>query len=342
MRGGTPAPPGLVRALERILLDCPWADAEIPCLVCADRQGKVVGFLGVHVRRMRFDGAPVRLACSGHLVTDPASRATAPGVFLLRRFLAGPQDLSITDGATAEVRRMWETLGGDTYHLAGVRWTRLLRPFRFAAKLLARRGWAALARVWLPLAGLPDRLARQVGPFRFRSPDPWVEPVPLTPELFTGHLPALARGCRLYPDYDRDFAAWLFAELARVTSRGELHAWAVPGERSRPLGWFIYYLAPRDTATVVQVAAAPGAEDTVLGHLFAHAWRRGAAAVQGRVEPNLLPDLARHRSILRYPDALPLVHARRPELLQATHSGRAFLTRLEGEWWMAFHLDRYD
>src|SRR5262249_43311627 len=120
-----------------------------------------------------------------------------------------------------------------------------------------------------------------------------------------------------------------------------LHAWAVPGPQGGPLGWFIYYLVPGDTAMVVQVAAARGAEETVLHTLFAHAWQRGATAVQGRLEPNLLLGVAQHRSLLRYPDALALAHSRRPEVLHVIPSGRAFLTRLEGEWWMAFHLDRY-
>src|SRR5262249_8697356 len=93
---------------------------------------------------------------------------------------------------------------------------------------------------------------------------PSVSP-PLSPRARA--LPPVAKGGRLRPAYDRAFADWLFAELARVESRGHLHAWALPGAPGNPLGWFIYYLLPRDTAKVVQVAAAPGAEEPVLHHL---------------------------------------------------------------------------
>ena len=31
-----------------------------------------------------------------------------------------------------------------------------------------------------------------------------------------------------------------------------------------------------------------------------------------------------------------LVHSRRPEVLDAIHRGTAFLTRMEGEWWISF------
>jgi hypothetical protein len=32
-----------------------------------------------------------------------------------------------------------------------------------------------------------------------------------------------------------------------------------------------------------------------------------------------------------------LVHSRRRELVDAVRCGDAFLTRLDGEWWMSFH-----
>jgi hypothetical protein len=41
------------------------------------------------VRRLRFDGRPITLACSGQLVTEPSLRHLAPGAFLLRRYF-GP------------------------------------------------------------------------------------------------------------------------------------------------------------------------------------------------------------------------------------------------------------
>src|SRR5919106_321765 len=72
--GSSNSPDGLVRYFERTLLDYPWADDEIPSLVHEDGSGAIVGFLGSHVRRIRMDGRPLRVACSGQLVASPAAR----------------------------------------------------------------------------------------------------------------------------------------------------------------------------------------------------------------------------------------------------------------------------
>jgi hypothetical protein len=37
-----------------------------------------------------------------------------------------------------------------------------------------------------------------------------------------------------------------------------------------------------------------------------------------------------------------MVHSNKPELLHAIHRGDAFLTRLEGEWWMRFIGERFE
>ena len=124
MRSEPRAPASLVRAFEQFLLESPTQDPEITSLV-AESDDKIVGFLGVHARRMVFQGEPIRGAVSGQLVAEAGGPV---GVLLMRKFLAGPQDFSVTDGATAFIRRVWESLGGDTLHLPCVRWTRLLRP----------------------------------------------------------------------------------------------------------------------------------------------------------------------------------------------------------------------
>jgi len=44
-------------------------------------------------------------------VSDPAVRGRAAGTLLLRHYLAGPQDLIITN-AGADTTRIWTALGG--------------------------------------------------------------------------------------------------------------------------------------------------------------------------------------------------------------------------------------
>jgi hypothetical protein len=72
----------------------------------------------------------------------------------------------------------------------------------------------------------------------------------------------------------------------------------------------------------------------VLDNLFAHAVAQGGAAVQGRVESNILAEVAQRRALFRF-SARSLIHAKDTDLLGAVTSGHALLTRLEGEWWMA-------
>ena len=77
-RSGSRAPaPGLEAYFERTFFDHPWFDPEIPSLVYVDDDGAIAGFLGSSVRRLLFDGRPVRMAVSGPLVADPSVRRRA-------------------------------------------------------------------------------------------------------------------------------------------------------------------------------------------------------------------------------------------------------------------------
>jgi hypothetical protein len=339
VRGEDRASEGLRQTFESLLLHGPQ-DPELPSLVAEN--GKLIGHLGVYPRTFSFEGAPIRAAVSAQLVTDPESRRFAPGLQLTRRFLEGPQDLSIADGATYDVRRMWEALGGETYHLACIRWTRILSPFRFLGRTLGRRpGVAGRLATWLPLWAVLDVVGRRLPPSKALPPEDYAEPVALTEESLVADLPGLMRHMRLRPQYDPPFARWLFRSLGAVRARGALHAWIVPGERG-PRGCFVYYLGKDRIATVMQVLAPPASMDVVFDHLIEHARRQGAVAVQGRVEPACLPSVARHRSVLQYPDALVLVHARRAEITHAIQNGRGGFARLDGEYWMSPHLEVYE
>ena len=136
--GGATASPELRAWFERVVFDHPWVDPEIPSLVAIE-DGDVTGFLASHARRLRIDRSPGRLACSGQLVVDPTARRHATGALLLRTYLDGPQDLTITDGATELIRAMWERLGGELAHPQCLEWLKPLRPGSLAAVLWAQQ-----------------------------------------------------------------------------------------------------------------------------------------------------------------------------------------------------------
>jgi hypothetical protein len=338
--GHDPAPPHLAEYFERTFFDCPWQDAATPSLVYEEAGGRIVGFLGTHVRRLRLDGRPIRVACGGQLVVDPAARRHGAGPFLFRAFMAGPQDATITDGANDIVRRMWEIAGGEVAHLKALRWTRVLQPLRFAGgHVLERVGGQAAAPLLRPVWRVMDRCVTALGVRPFRPARPAGRAEPLTTEAVLEHAPVMTASLRAYPDYDRPFLEWLFRELPEVKSRGTLVRALVRDPLGEVLGWYVYYLH-RDASEVMQLAARRGAAGDVLDHLLHHAYAHGSAAVRGRVEPHLLDAVASRRCGFAF-DGSALIHAKSPAVLGALLSGQCLLGRLDGEWWMGHHTEPF-
>jgi hypothetical protein len=343
-RSGSRVPaPRLAAHFDETLFDHPWVDAEIPSLVYEEPDGRIVGFLASHVRRMRLDGRSVRAGCSGHVVTEPDVRSRAVGLLLMRHYMAGPQELTFTDTASDPVRRMWESLGGEKSQLNCVGWVRVFRPAAFAADIAARRREpGSIARVARPLQRAVDAASVGLARGALRPLRPRASAAELTPGAIAEHLEHVTRGFRLRPEYeDEEFVAWLLDAVAAVRMRGALVARLVRASDERVLGWYVYFLAPGGTAQVLQVAVAERDGEQLLDHLLDDAYRRGACAVQGRVQGHLLRALTERRCLLHRAGYLALVHARDAELLHAIQSGRALLTRLEGEWWMGHHLEPF-
>jgi hypothetical protein len=337
-RSGSRTPPGKLPAyFEESFFDHPWADPEIPSLVYADEDGRITGFLGSSVRRLLFDGEPVRLGVSGQLVTEPEARSRAPGAFLMREYMNGPQDLTLTDTASEVVRRIWEGVGGETFHLACVGWVRVFRPWQFASGYRGRAERLGAPGRGRPLLAGLDAVTGGVFGRALRPRGTEVESAVATAEDLVQHLPDVTRGLRLRPAYDAEYLEWQLAAMAEVSPRGELRARLVrSGGEVR--GWYVYYHQPGGIGQVQQLAGNERYAGEILDDLFADAHAHGAAGVQGRVEPHLRAALAERRVLLHRSGYLSLIHSRREEVLHAVHSGRALLTRMEGEWWMGHHL----
>ena len=216
MRGGRDPPPAFLEPFfERALLDPPWADSTIPSLVYVE-EGEIVGFIGSNVRRMRFDGRPITMACSAHQIAHPRVRKRAAGALLMRKYMSGPQDLTITDGATEPVRRMWEGLGGRTVHACCFSYVHVFRPWRLVLGRVAERfGVHRVEPAVAPLAAGLDRATAAVWP-GLRRAAPATDVEPLTPRL----PPRAAAGYR----QDRSLARRLRPVVPRLV---------VPGARSR-------------------------------------------------------------------------------------------------------------
>ncbi len=338
--GSAVPPPGLSDYFRRTLFDHPWADPEIPSLVYTDRDGRIVGFLGSHVRRLRVDGRGVRMGCSGQLVAAPETGNRGAGALLMRQYMAGPQELTITDGATETVRRMWTALGGQPLVHASIGWTKILKPGRAAAAWLSGRPsrpvLKRVARLAAPVVdpAIGALLKRKKG---FAPAPVGATAEPLTPEFLVEQVDAAVRRLRVCPDYDVQYARWLFAELDAVGVRGTPVRALLRDRGGRVLGWYVYYLPPGGIAQVLAAVATDGEVGLVLDHIFQDAAQGGAVAVQGRIEPAALGALHERRCLLTR-SAWALVHTADSTLMSLLPTAKSQLTRLDGEWWMGHHV----
>ena len=87
---------------------------------------------------------------------------------------------------------------------------------------------------------------------------------------------------------------------------------------------------------MVQIAARRATAPLVLSHLLHDGWRAGGVAIAGRFDPGLADVFAASGQSFGRLGPYMLIHSARPELMLAIEQGDAFLSRLEGEWWLSF------
>ena len=104
--------------------------------------------------------------------------------------------------------------------------------------------------------------------------------------------------------------------------------------RGDVLGWYLYYLRPGGVGEVVQIGATHDSIGEVLAHLFFDAWRRGALAVSGQLDPAFMEALSEQHCLFDSGAFWTLLNSNDFEVLEAIYRGDAFLTRLEGEGWI--------
>jgi hypothetical protein len=321
---------------REIVFDNPWRDPQVPSWV-AEEDGRISGFYAVMPRRMLLRGRPIRVAVGCQFMVDPDKRDTLTALQLAKACISGPQDLTLADGSNDLSRRMWMGIGGTTSLLYSLHWTRPLRPARYVLSLLDERATLPLALTFAarPLSALADALITRLRPNRFLREQTELAEDTLDPATMLAHLPDVLRGTALQPVYDARSLAWLLEQAAHKTRHGRLRARAVR-DRERLLGWYLYYVQAAGVSEVVQIAARDGSFDRVLLRLLADAWQHGAAAVRGRLDPRYAQELSRRHCWFRPEGSWTLVHSRHADVMAAIQQGDAFLSRLEGEWWLRF------
>lgn len=317
---------------DEVFLNNPWKDCATPSLVYEYEDGRIAGFLGVVPRRMVFDGSPVNVALSTQFVVEQESRSAGVGIRLLQAFLAGPQDLSLTDEANHPSRRLWEALGGRTALVYSFNWTRMLSPLDYWMTRIGRRaGATALVKPARPLTRLVDGLISKRFPDRFRPDGSDLVEQDLTAELYIELMQSLAGERRLKPACDVAAFNWLTGLLSRNRLLGDLRGVALNTPGGEPVGLYLCFIKPGGESTLVQLIARRKMEGRVLEHLFTDAWKSGSTAVTGRLDPQHSLVISEKHCSFACGAPWTLIHSQNRELIGAIDSGEALLTGMEGE-----------
>jgi hypothetical protein len=142
-------------------------------------------------------------------------------------------------------------------------------------------------------------------------------------------------GRTLRPEYELTSFQWLLRKATEQKTHGDLQIELVCAAAGEIVGCYAYYVKPGRTAQVLQFAGKPRHRALVLEHLFHSAHQRGAVAVSGQLEPAFARLLSRNHCGFTWSGGV-LIQSRDEKLLNAIHHGDAFISRLEGEWWMKF------
>jgi|SRR5688572_4952815 len=308
--------------------------AGLPSLIY-QREGRIVGFLGVMPRRMQLDGKPLLTAVCSQFVVDPAERGQL-GLQMLKRCFGGDQDLTISDESGECTRKIWEWCGGATALPYSIHWIRPLRPAQTTLAVVdSLRTGAPLARVLSPMARAMDAIVTRASS-RIRPAQPSGSRATLDDRALAACLMDSASRRSLSPAYDMQSVQWVLGRVRQHVNYGAVRALHVTDESQAVVGWFVYHALRGGPGEVLQIAAEPRHHRHVLDHLLHDAWEHGVTMLLGRLEPGLAPQLSENGCLLYRRGYWTLVHSKRPEVGYAFQRGEASFSRLEGEWCLRF------
>ena len=336
-----PAGPSLVSYIEQLFLDRPDRAPEINSLVHVDATNRVTGFIGVLTQNMSFHGRKLRLAMCNSFSVEKNSKDMMAAAHLLRAFIQGPQDLSLSDRCNPSSLAMWRALRGPSLPYYSLDWQRVLQPAGYlAAQAAARTGYA---RPLLPIASGVDRLiarAGKDGQWALTSPKGaaslTVEDV--DDDVLLDIIPELVAEVPLHPVWTEAGLRHILRDAAHKSELGTLVRQVVRGKGGRLVGAYLYHTRPRGIAETLHVLPARDQAPVVIDCLLQDAKSRGAVAVRGRAQPVLLEPLMDRHATFSSPMRC-LAAARDPEVLAALNNGEAVVTGLVGEYWTRLNGD---
>lgn len=329
-----PVPTGLRTSLTDLYFANPLSDAS-PSWVYEDVSADIRGFLGVTTRTMLLSGRPIRVGFAGNFVVHPKARSGVAAPALLDAYIAGDQDLQITDTANNISRHLMHRLRFRTIPELNIHWARPLRPCQYLLHALSHRLNAkrsmALRRSAKPLCVVADLFARKAFAPVQRS-NTRLQASELTVEALLDCLVAFRQTCVLRAQYNVAQLQWLLSFMARNNKRGSLRRVLLKDENCKTVGWYLYYAKSDGIGEVVQIGGAPDLFHDIFSHLLTDAQQQGVVAVHGRADFRRLAELSDGGCFFTCRGGWTLVFSRQAEILNILRGGQEPLSRLDGEW----------
>lgn len=330
-----PVPTAVESAFKDLYVVNPWIDSSFPPLVYEDSSGTIVGFAGAFVRKMSFRGRHISVSFGGNLIVHPKARSGLAAARLVGTFMAGKQDLQLTDSANDKARNIEERLGARTIPALNIHWARPLRPSSYAFYTVSRR--AGPASPWLRLAASPfcslaDKMAARLAVNPFRPVQSRLKSTELDAETLLHCMVEFRKGYTLWPEYDLPSLQWLLGFMERRGTHGTLRKVAVRDENQNTVGWYIYYVKRGGVGEVVQMGGDLKLTKDILEHLFQDALEQGAIALHGVVDLRRVADFSDKGCVFTCRGGWTVANSTNEEILQTLERGDAFLSRLDGEW----------
>jgi hypothetical protein len=318
---------------RKIFFENPWRDERYSSVVYVGENGRIAGFIGVIPRPMMFAGRSIIGVATTEFMVSPEARGVI-GPLLLRRVLRGSQDFTIGDRGTDSAIALYEAFGGIAVVWNSLYWSVPLDrvALRFETSTHA------------PTSPLRDRLLRRAA----RAVDSLASRLTSQPRLPAGvseepldlqavvdSLPRFVAAGDLYPQYDQRSLSWL---LDRIRGRDDCERLLTRKlvRDGRMIGWYIYQIRAGGVADIIQAAALSGDEVAVFDSILCGIAQEGCTVVNGRLDRRFASVIVGRRLPLTLAQPWVGIHSRSPEITAAFATGRAFLSRLDGEWWLGF------
>lgn len=310
------------------------SDPQILPIVSRTAHGVVDGFLGVRTSRFLYKGKVVVVANCHHLMATEAARSRLIPMKMLQHFLNGPQDLSFADGSVDATRWLWKRLGGEISIADSLYYKIPLRPVSFVGRVLLKSARQPARRYLASIASGMDAFGNRIALPLFRRKRPDIRMEELSAGQLLEGLENAARHYSLFPVYDHSKIDYLFDILGSEHRYGSFQKVVLYDVQNEIFGWFLYYSKKGGVCEVMQAVSVPGGESVLYDALVWHAGSKGGIELSGRLMAGQLKSPLTTRAVCLPGRMWTLIHSRDFELKCDILSGRAFLTRLEGDLWL--------